>query len=110
MRRCTKIGRPFLGKAMRSILIALTVGLSVTVGTQALADGALVKSCVWSSAGLCPVNLVKGADYLFRPLTTGSCGDGSVAEVVNPIGQVNLTLTFDGDCTASGGGIEARSG
>jgi hypothetical protein len=88
-------------------LVALGLALA---STQALADGAIVKGCDWSSAGPCSFNATKGADYLVRVRVGTDCD--AVIELVNPVGQVTATYSVsdmtDG-CDGSSGGAEFRA-
>jgi hypothetical protein len=96
----------------RTMTVLATLGLALA-STQALADGALLKSCNWSSAGTCAFDAVKGADYLIRVRIGRDCGDspGGRIELVNPAGQVTVTLPLDDtiDCDASSYGREFRA-
>src|SRR4051794_37533891 len=102
---------------MRSILTALAVGLFATVGptltgtqvlagTPTIADGTVLKNCNWSAAGNCPFDAVKGTDYLIH-ITFSDCGDDGKIELINPVGQVTVTLPLY-DCDSNyGAGFRA---
>jgi hypothetical protein len=81
--------------------------------SPAPAEGTVLKSCDWSDAGSCPFQAVKGTDYLIRVRIGRDCGDSSPGkiELVNPAGQVTLTLPLDDtvDCDASSYGREFRA-
>src|SRR3954447_10363344 len=84
---------------MRTAIILATL----TVASPALADGAIVKSCDYSSAGSCPFHGVKGADYLIRARLGQNCGtdNRSKLELVNPAGRVTLAMFLGGTCTGN---------
>src|SRR4051794_20777025 len=89
---------------------AVTILLSLTIASPALADGAIVKSCDWSAAGSCPFNATKGADYLIDVIKGTDCE--ATIQLVNPAGQVTKSLSVEqmtDFCDGSTGGAEFRA-
>src|SRR3954447_8970737 len=72
---------------------AVTILLSLTIASPALADGAVIKSCDWSAAGPCPFNATKGADYLIDVIKGTDCE--ATIQLVNPAGQVTKSLSVE---------------
>ena len=74
---------------MRSILIALAIGL---FATAARADGVQMVLCYTSSVGEvkeCPTNLVKGQDY---EIIVDDYDDNGTIELVNPAGITTISM------------------
>src|SRR4051794_29998678 len=89
---------------------AVTILLSLTIASPALADGAVIKSCDWSAAGPCPFNATKGADYLIDVIKGTDCE--ATIQLVNPAGQVTKSLSVEqltDFCDGSTGGVEFRA-
>jgi hypothetical protein len=67
----------------------MAVGLFTTA---AYADGDTLVTCISPDDGAlsCPVNLVKGSDYIFY---RGGDGTTGMVELVNPVGVVTISLS-----------------
>src|SRR4051794_38414644 len=87
---------------MRSILLALAVGL---FATAAYAHGDTLVACFSpdDSSTTCPVNLVKGNDYIFYREGDGYAGK---VELVNPLGITTIDISGSAEF---GGGQEFRA-
>ncbi len=105
---------------MRSILTALAVGMLAIAGlaltripalasTAAPPEGTVLVTCGWSADHLCAFDAVKGTDYLVRAFSGDDCEAGGEIDLVNPLGQVTVTMPLVGDCEASGYGMEFRA-
>jgi hypothetical protein len=105
-----------------STILGFAAGVPLAVPFPALAqgsaaggvpEGTVLKSCAYSEAGSCPFQAVKGTDYLIRVRIGRDCGDsvGGKIELVNPAGEVTVTLPLDDtvDCDATSYGREFRA-
>src|SRR3954469_15565245 len=94
---------------MRTVTILLTLTVAAPAfaqGAPARADGDVLRSCFSpnDTAVSCPVELVKGRDYLLFRHGDGTAGK---VELVNPAGAV--TLSLDPQVREDGTGREFRA-
>src|SRR3954471_23731914 len=90
----------------QGFLATLALAAAVLMAPHAWAaalDGALLTTCSGfsDSGGMteCPVDLVKGQDYDFH--ARGDQGGSAILELVNPVGQVTISIWSPDDSNVS---------